>query len=324
MAVLSLGLYAENNAFSHLDISLTAGTDGIGLDFSTPINSWLGIRGGFSFIPSVTAEKAMSLNDSTLVNGAAVNKFDDISEVFGELTGYELKDRIMMCGQTEFYNGRLMFDFRPFNNKNWYLTAGCWFGNSQIASVKNAPESMPTLLAIGTYNHYANKLLDPEVMAGNTPFISFNDLELYIDYDEIFVQYGEFDIYKQSELIEKMRTHGPLGGIMGKKDGETYRLSPDEQGLMRATVEVNAVKPYVGFGYEGPISKKSDKYLIGFDCGVLFWGGVPHFYTHDGSDLTYEVTDYNAQIDGYCRALKALPVYPVAHLRLIRRIDFNK
>ena len=38
-------------AFSKLDVAVTGGTTGIGIDFATPLNNSFRIRGGFTFMP---------------------------------------------------------------------------------------------------------------------------------------------------------------------------------------------------------------------------------------------------------------------------------
>jgi len=321
----SVFLHGQTRSFEHLDVAVTLGTTGLGIDLATPILPWLDVRAGFSAIPKILSDNQLNMIETTPEKGETQSRFDRISETFEALTGYKLQSEVTMNGRTNFWNANVMLDFKPFNDKRWHLTAGVYFGPSEIATSKNAPECMSTLLSIGTYNNYYNKLNDPAVTSGEVPFFSFRGLEIYLFGDELYIEYGDIGIFKKSDLIDKLRENGSISAHLGdRSNGEPYNMVPNEEGIISSTIKVNSIKPYVGFGYEGQISKKSDKYLINFDCGIMLWGGKPHFIMHDGTDLTYEINNYNSQIAGYCGTLKRLPVYPVVNFRFIRRIDLNK
>ncbi len=54
-------------------------------------------------------------------------------------------------------------------------------------------------------------------------------------------------------------------------------------------IKVNNFRPYLGFGYGGKLSNRSDRNWISFDCGAMFVGGTPRIITHDGVDLAKDV-----------------------------------
>ena len=43
--------YTENKIFNHLDIALTAGSSGLGIEFASPIVNMIQLRTVFSFMP---------------------------------------------------------------------------------------------------------------------------------------------------------------------------------------------------------------------------------------------------------------------------------
>lgn len=43
--------YTENKIFNHLDIALTAGSSGLGIEFASPIGNMIQLRTVFSFMP---------------------------------------------------------------------------------------------------------------------------------------------------------------------------------------------------------------------------------------------------------------------------------
>ena len=45
------GYCKTHNVFQHLDISVNAGTSGIGFDVATPIGNYVQLRAGYEFMP---------------------------------------------------------------------------------------------------------------------------------------------------------------------------------------------------------------------------------------------------------------------------------
>ena len=143
---------------------------------------------------------------------------------------------------------------------------------------------------------------------------------LAIDRTKGYVE--NFDELSFDEQTALLHQYGSYSMHLGDKvsDGSPYLLTPDEHGMIKMDVKVNSFKPYLGFGYGGALSKKSDTYQASFDCGVMFWGGSPKIIMHDGTDLIHDVTGINGKIGQYCNIARGLKVYPVISLRLTRRI----
>lgn len=164
---------------------------------------------------------------------------------------------------------------------------------------------------------------------------------------ENFVPYmavGDQQLVASKELYDKFMSYGRMGVTLGeRKDGTPFRLEPDANNNVSATIKVNNFKPYLGFGYGGKLFKNSDDYYVSFDAGVLFWGGTPKIMTNDiqkvtftpnedyteavkhvttepGVDLAKDVKNVPGKVGDYVKLLKSFKVYPVVELRLTRRI----
>ena len=68
-----LQYWKEHDIFQHLDVSLTAGTTGIGFDVASPVTEWAQLRLGYEFMPRFT--KRMSF-DMT-INGQPAKSYDE-------------------------------------------------------------------------------------------------------------------------------------------------------------------------------------------------------------------------------------------------------
>ena len=343
----------ETRPFQHLDVSLNTGTTGIGLDLGTNITKWMDVRAGFTFMPhfkyNMNFEVGLYADDGTLQEGT----FQKLSEKLEQITGYKVHESIGMIGEPVFNQFKLMMDFYPLkNNKHWYVSAGFYVGKQRIAKAYNSTEDMPSLIGVGIYNQMHDKILNDEPVAN----IGGHDVYLN-EYKEVFKSYGRMaihvgdythDIYhtytedvvcdenfKYTKLDangnplmedgfpvyyeegEVMHTAGSTERI--HKAGDPYMMTPDEDGMVRARMLVNAFRPYVGIGYDGRIVRGDDRYHIGFDAGIMMWGGTPCVITHDGTDLTHDVTNVPGKVGDYVSIVKAFKVYPVISLRLTRR-----
>ena len=116
--------------------------------------------------------------------------------------------------------------------------------------------------------------------------------------------------------VQNVRYH--KGDIM-YHEGDTYHMTPDESNQVSAEARVKKFKPYVGIGYEGYLSRKTNT-MVAVDAGVLFWGGTPKVVTHDGIDLINDLSTVHSSLKSYVNLCKTFPVYPVVELRLTQRI----
>lgn len=320
--------WKEHNIFQHLDVSLTAGTAGIGIDVASPVGEYVQVRAGYEFMPhfektlkfnlTVGGEPARQYDED---GNRVITKFDKMKEFLYQFTGYDVEDHVDMIGTPTMNNFKFLVDVFPFKeNKHWHFTAGFYWGPSQFARAENSTEAMVSLLSVGMYNTMYEKAIN------NQPLIDMGAI------DEKYAGMsfgGEF----QDVIYEKFRSYGRLGFALGtfKHDvvdnkgvlhqaGEPYILEPGDDSMVRVYAKSNAFKPYVGFGYGGRLLKNRDDMKVSFDLGAMFWGGTPDLYVHDGINLTKDVENIGGQVGDYVDLFKVFKVYPVLQVRFTKTI----
>ena len=312
--------WKEHNIFQHLDISLTAGTTGIGIDVASPVGKYVQLRAGYEFMPRFTKRMKFDLT----INGQPAIVYDEqgykqettftqMNDFLYEFTGYDVEDHVDMIGKPTINNFKFLVDVYPFQqNKHWHFTAGFYWGPSRFAYAENAIEFMRTLNAVGIYNQMYNKAVNGE------PLIKYEGVSLEVP----------------EELNKKIQKMGRLGFAVGyfkhdivdgagnviHKAGERYIVEPDDRGMVTVTAKSNSFKPYLGFGYGGRLAKNRDDWHVSFDCGAMFWGGTPDLYMHDGINLIEDVERVSGQVGTYVDLFKAFKVFPVLSFRITKRI----
>lgn len=300
--------WKEHDIFQHLDASLTLGTTGIGFDVSSPVGEYVQLRAGFSFMPHFHHKMNFEVQVGDDASKSK-SKFQTLSGLLKDMTGYQVDNSIDMIGVPTYYNFNMLVDVFPFKeNKHWHFTAGFYWGNSMIGKAYNTTEDMPSLVAVGIYNNIYEKAI------GKEPFVTIN-------YNGNPIAITD-DPELQDMLYEKFREYGRMGVWIGNhvSDGSPYVVEPDENSMVKAEVRVNAFKPYLGFGYNGRLLKGDDRYKISFDCGAMFWGGTPSILTHDGTDLAKDVEDVKWKVGDYVRLIKGVKAFPVLNVRVTRTI----
>ena len=315
----------DPNIFNHLDLSITAGTTGVGFDLAAPIGDYVKLRTGFSAMPRFdlpTTYKIQVGDDAT----KSKSKFENIANRLEPTLGRKIEPKVGAIRQFTMWNWNVMVDVYPFKqNKHWRFTGGFYLGPSQVAEAFNDTESMPTLMAVNLYNTAYDKLhgktrrelTDVQLIDLGTGLEDFaRDIDDLIILQEKFDRYGRMGVkmgtYRKDIVDEQ--------GNVIHKEGETYFLEPDENCMVKATMHVNNFKPYAGFDYEGRLVKGNDRYLVSFDCGLMFWGGTPELKTHDGTDLIHDVRDVPGRIGSNVRFIEKFKAFPVLNVRLTRKL----
>lgn len=303
-------------AFDHLDFGVTAGTTGLGFDIATPICDFAQVRAGFSYMPKIkpTMHFGVQVGDDP---ATSQSKFDKMSGMLESFTGNEIDSQIDMIGEPTFYNFNLIVDVFPLKNKNWHISAGFYYGPSSIAKAYNTTEDMPSLIAVCMYNQMYEFFTEGEYwdkpVLGNDIYI---DPQMGMTMQEKFENYGRMGIYL-GEYSKDM--YDSDGNIIHKK-GDPYIMEPDKNNMAKAKFKVNQFKPYLGFGYNGNLLKNNNKYKIGFDCGIMFWGGTPSVITHDGTDLIKDVDNVRGKVGDYVDVANKFKVFPSINLRISKRL----
>ena len=306
--------------FNHLNVGVTLGTTGLGVEASMPINNYLWVRSGLSFMPRMEVPMTFEIQvgDDPKTSKA---KFNRMSSALESFTGKPVSDNVYMTGKAKMWNWNVLFDIYPFQqNLHWRVTAGFFLGPSNVAEAFNQTESMASLVAVDIYNNIYNKLhgKTKRELAG----VKLIDLgpgyeDVYMDLDLLLKMQELFDAAGRMGLYLGDYTHDikdEEGNVIHKK-GDPYVMTPNDDHMVKADMKVNAFKPYIGFGYDGRLVKGNDRLHVGFDAGIMLWGGKPCLYAHDGTDLINDVEGIIGKVGDYVDAMSKLVVYPVANVR---------
>lgn len=287
--------------FRHLDVGVSAGTTGLGINLKSDITKNIHVRAGFDFIPRFTVPLSFSLQSYT-DGGVNSGNFATLQKYMKRLTGIDVDDRVEMDGKPTMFNFKLIFDVYPWTDKGWRFSAGFYVGSKKVAKTINTMGGMPSLLAVNIYNHFYDYFMETD----------FYETPIYGDY------------YLDPFLVEDVRADLQENGLMGIhigdfKDGTPYMMQPDEEGMVKAKAYANAFRPYVGLGYSGPLTKNK-RLNFDVDCGMMMWGGSPKIITHDGVDLTTQVVNIKGKPGDYVDFFKGVKVYPVLNFTLSYRL----
>lgn len=287
-------LYAFN---PDLNITVEAGTTGIGFGVSSRVNEYFGVRTSFTWMPHFEFPMHFNIqigDGKPYYDKQGRSRFDRMAESLKEMTGFEIDQQVDMIGEPHFHNVKLLVDVYPFNDKRWYFTAGFYAGPSVIGRAYNRTEEMTTLVTLSMYNNIYDRVDDLE----NNPESEHAGKGFEFPY----------------EINEKILSTGRMGMHVGDfADGTPYIMEPDKDSMVKAQMKVNAFKPYIGAGYNGLIYRNNDRLKFSFDCGVMFWGGAPKVYTHDGTEIT-SLNNLNGQVAKYINLSNKLKVFPLLNL----------
>ena len=333
--------FKKNKVFQNLDVSVTAGTTGIGIDVASKIGDYVQLRAGYEFMPrfkksvyfpiEVGCEPAKKYD----ANGNRIeSRFDRLSNMLTQLTSYEVQDEVEMIGKPTLNNFKFLVDVYPFRNKHWHFTAGFYWGKSQFAYAENSTSAMTSLIAVGMYNSLYYHAVNDLPIYNNTSFITEDIRDKFEKYGRMGFPVGEFtrdiygyykedvycwDIDNPDYLFGEIIHHKGDYGLIHQK-GETYNMEPDVDGMVKVSAKSNAFKPYLGFGYGGRLFKNRDDWQVSFDAGAMFWGGTPALYSHDGINLTEDITNARGKVGDWIDLLGGIKVYPVLSVRFTKSI----
>lgn len=328
-----------NAPFNKLDMALTLGSTGVGIDLASPITDFMQVRAGFTYMPKFEYKMNFPIEVGEGTWEEQQSKFQQLSGMLEQFTGHAVDDNVDMIGEPTFYNFKLLMDFFPLEDKRWHLTAGLYVGSDNIGKAYNTTADMPSLFAVKMYNHmYDNDVINTlyHNIYDQTMDQALKQLEQKIENDEPILILGDMAIYGTPEMLDMFRErfegnypelpyspmeYGRMGITMGQRaDGSTYRMEPDKNSMVSAKMKVNRLRPYLGFGYGSSMMNNNNKYNISFDCGIMLWGGTPSIVTHDGTDLAKDIKNVPGKVGDYVELAKKFKVFPVVEVRISRRL----
>ena len=292
----------KSDYFTHLRVGANIGTTGLGLEVGTQVTDILALRIGIDFVPHFEYDMDFQIQVGDTPeskydeHGQRIEtKFDRMAEYLRQITGIQVDDQVRMVGEPSFTSFKLIADVYPFKNKRWYFSAGFYLSSPTIAHAYNTTHDMSSLLAVSIYNNIYTKVKNEEDI--------IEGLEL------------------PPEIRDKILSYGKMGMHVGdyKVNGEKYMMVPDDESMVKAYMKVNSFKPYIGAGYTVDISQNG-RFRFAVNAGVLFWGGTPKVYTHDGTEIVGDLTNIWGQIGHYVNIVKPLIVYPTINASITYRI----
>ena len=326
--------WKEHNIFQHLDLSVSVGTTGVGIDLASPIGEYFQLRAGFDYMPRFTAKMKFDvmIGDQPArqydANGNRIEtSFDRMKEMLYDFTGTEVDDHVDMLGKPTMNNVKLLLDVFHFkNNKHWHFTAGFYWGPSKFAEAVNSTESMNSLVSLNIYNTLYDKSYihmttgEPqyifEVPDPDNPNGEKIGLGLDPSIEQRILAFGRMGFH----LGEYAHDVYDANGNLVHAEGDRYVMEADANNMVRVSAKSNSFKPYIGFGYGGRLLKNRDDWKISVDAGVLFWGGKPDLYLHDGTNLMKDIKNIRGQVGDYIDLAKKFPVYPSLSVRFTKTL----
>ncbi len=301
-----------SRAFERLDLTLSGGSTGIGFELGAPVHKNVNLRAGFTIMPKV--KPVMTFDVEGRNAAGEITSFTRMAEKFKEIFDLEVDEQIDMQGESNFYNFNILVDYFPFKNKNWHITAGVYMGPNEIAHAYNKTEEMISLLSVSIYNNLYEKAMNFEPL--------FGDIRPTFEQMDMFEKTGRMGIYVGDFKKPLLNEAGdPILDENGKPVTNPYMMEPNENSMVKVRMKTKTwLRPYIGFGYSGKAMKNNDRLHLGFDCGLMYWGGVPNVLTHDGVNLTHDLKNIRGQVNDYVRIAKKFPIYPVLNLNISYRL----
>lgn len=351
----------DKKILNHLDFSLSLGTTGIGFDLSAPIGDMVKVRMGADFMPKFSRMMNFGVEVGEYVYNPELtpeenedakkklmnSRFEKMSAMLESFTGMKVNNSVDMLGEPSLNTFKLLVDVFPFRDKHWHLTGGFYIGGRNVAKAYNTTEDMTSLMSVTMYNSMYRRAMAEE------PLISYEDFGVFLppvltdairsygimsigmgtaDHDivasqDIYWDYSETDPITGNLLHEKGQLRCPEGGVL-YHEGDIYRMTPDEDNMVKATARANAFRPYLGFGYGGKLTKDGS-IDVSFDAGLMFWGGSPSLIIRtpegidkDGNrvysevDMCRDLRDISGKVGSTVDLIKSIKVYPVISVRL--------
>lgn len=286
----------------NVSVAFDAGSTGIGFQLESDVNDMLRLRTGFDWVPHFEYPMHFSIqvgeDGDPGYDDEGNSRFDRMAGYLEDMTGFQIDQQVDMTGVPHFHNFKLLIDVAPFRNRNWYFTAGFYIGPSVIGRAYNTTEDMTTLISVSMYN---------DIWYKEDQIWNHDNTEIEMLYELPY------------DIAMRIIDAGRMGMHVGDhKDGTPYIMEPDKDNMVKAEMKTNSFKPYLGAGYNSQPSK--EKFGFAIDAGILFWGGTPKVYTHEGIEIVNGLDNVIGQVKKYTKVVKPLKVFPVLNLSLIYRL----
>ena len=115
-----------------------------------------------------------------------------------------------------------------------------------------------------------------------------------------------------------------ISNLLGKAGVElgNYLLVPDKDGIIKTSLEVNALRPYIGIGFGRAIPTKH-RFACNFDLGLQYWGTPKIYLEGDNGKTRLKESDLDPESGKGIKALSETKFWPVLNFRCVYRIFSN-
>ncbi len=289
----------KEGILNHMDVGISVGTLGIGIDLAVPVTDYVRIRAGYNYMPRFTLHSDFNIETS---NGSFSNLLSKVDKINDKLAEYNLdlnspgleeyqamydkfskleqRDYVTMGLKPNLHQFKFLVDVLPFkNNKHWSFTAGFFIGPPDVGDACNLEKETLILEGINTYN------------------------AIYRDYPAKGIN-GAFLHSDGNAKDDPFFKFGLAGFNLGTfADGTKAMMVPGKDATVRADMRVSKFRPYLGLGYNTHLSRNR-KWKLNVDAGVLFLCGSPSVYVDNvykidakPLDIEYIYDDYGWVVD---------------------------
>ena len=222
----------ERVAFSHMGVGVSVGTTALGINVSTVLTPYLGVRAGINVWPLIKVGRLMHfrVEDTDREPVYVLQHLDEVNARLEE--GEKVLPTIEDIMEVDFKvlpkltAGHIIFDVFPFpRSSSFHFSAGAHMGTEIVVNIHNRYDGL--LMPVTMWN---NAMVNPNVQP-------------------VVEEYG----------LKR------IGLALGD-----YFLMPDQDGNIDAQIRVSGFRPYLGLGFGRPVPHK--RIGLQFDLGLQFWG----------------------------------------------------
>ena len=202
--------------FNHFGIGISVGTTALGINVSTVLTPYFGLRAGVNLWPILKLRSNLHLA-SRIQNwepGDIAKYVQELNEVLSEdeQVPMEMPEVMSMHIKPKLTAGHLLIDYYPFpHSSNFHLTTGFHLGTGTVIDIHNRHEG--SLIPVTLWN---NAMENPDAQ----------------------------------EVVERNNLQ-PIGLVLGD-----YFIAPDENGNIDARIRVSGFRPYLGLGFGRAVPRK--------------------------------------------------------------------
>ena len=218
--------------FNHMGIGISVGTTALGINASTVLTPYLGIRAGINVWPmfKVHSRLHLRLESDAREPGDCLQHLQEVNQQLteGEWVPPSISDLMDVNVKVlpKLTAGHVLVDYFPFpRHSSFHVTAGAHIGTGTVVNLHNRYEGI--LMPITLWNKALEK---PEMQS----------------------------------VVEEYHLRR-VGVALGD-----YFIMPDDEGNINARIRVSGFRPYLGLGFGRAVPHR--RIGCQFDLGLQFWG----------------------------------------------------